>query len=919
MAITLKENERSWAIQLIQEITVYVKNKPDFKIKRAGGESTINTGNQRMFPDVLLFGDENQSLILQGWELKMPDVSIDDFEFISDSWRKAENLGLSSTIIWNFRHAVLYIKNERTKKYEVIKRWDNSSLISTDRTDVALYKSIWLKTLYEVVDEVNRYFFLGEFKPLRTGESFINSTSEAFIIQNKNVTSECLKELGKQDSVFSNFVDLWWDNASGEYIRDETDAYVAYAKVILLDWINKITFAHLIRSRFSTAEKILEIKEGTTPKDALTIFAEITSKCDFFSIFHSVDYEENLPEIVWDQLLEINSFLCDTRLDNIEQTDMQSLLENVIQVSQRIIIGQYTTDFRLANFLVRIATKNANGYCLDPCCGTGTFARAFLEYKLEKGVSINDVYRSVYASDRQSFPLQIARFSTISKESVNLPAIVFQKNVFDMTVGDFVYIVNPKNGERLKIEIPQFDTIVSNLPFIDFCRHNTHEEGDNLSKNKVALDVADKTEICINDRSDYYMYIIFHLWYLLKIGGTACILTSNSWMSTSAGSLFINALSRYFVIKGIVKSGKGRWFQNAEIITTAFILEKKVISLPNFNDKVSFFLLNASLDELENRQIINKAVGSVLQNKEIDPEIMSRQEYSWQELTEVRKMNLSFNVGFHNVKWIIENQSKFIPLGALFFVYRGAKTGQDKIFIPKNPEVVDKEYLSKMLKNSKGCNSLVAVPDNFFVTSDKTYSEMEELGHLKTIQYFSQFEGRLNKSVLQHTGLWYDLKDTKKKFSLITSLNPDKRLFFAKFTEPTCINQRLIGFIPKVHDTNIDICHALLNSIVGMFYIEATGFGRGAGALDLNKDKFAESFMLNPSLLSNKQKEEILNSFYPLCNRKILPVEQELEQLDRQKFDTIVLKCYGMENLYEEIKSSLLSMMKVRLGVRENN
>ena len=185
MAITLKENERSWAIQLIQEITVYVKNKPDFKIKRAGGESTINTGNQRMFPDVLLFGDENQSLILQGWELKMPDVSIDDFEFISDSWRKAENLGLSSTIIWNFRHAVLYIKNERTKKYEVIKRWDNSSLISTDRTDVALYKSIWLKTLYEVVDEVNRYFSLGEFKPLRTGESFINSTSEAFIIQNK--------------------------------------------------------------------------------------------------------------------------------------------------------------------------------------------------------------------------------------------------------------------------------------------------------------------------------------------------------------------------------------------------------------------------------------------------------------------------------------------------------------------------------------------------------------------------------------------------------------------------------------------------------------------------------------------------------------------------------------------------------------
>ena len=50
MAITLKANERSWAIQLIQEISTYVKDKPDFKIKRAGGETTINTGKQRMFP-----------------------------------------------------------------------------------------------------------------------------------------------------------------------------------------------------------------------------------------------------------------------------------------------------------------------------------------------------------------------------------------------------------------------------------------------------------------------------------------------------------------------------------------------------------------------------------------------------------------------------------------------------------------------------------------------------------------------------------------------------------------------------------------------------------------------------------------------------------------------------------------------------
>ena len=918
MAITLKANERSWAIQLIQEITDYVKNKPDFKIKRAGGETTINTGKQRMFPDVLLFGDENQSLILQGWELKMPDIPIDDTAFITDSWRKAENLGLSSTVIWNFRYAIFYIKNKDTNKFEVVQKWDNSSLISENRDDVMLYKANWLKTLFDVIDEVNRYFSLGGFKPLRTGDSFVNTTSEAFVLQNKNVAAEYLKQKSQEDSSLSNYIDLWWDEASAEYIQDEKNPYVAYAKVILLDWINKITFAHVIRSRFATADKVTEITEGKTPQDALAIFEEITSRCDFFSVFHKVDYEENLPEIVWSQLLEINSFLCNTRLDSIDQSDMQNLLESAVQVSQRVIIGQYTTDYRLANLLVRIATKNANGYCLDPCCGTGTFARVFMNYKLEKGVSVDDVYKTVFASDRQSFPLQIAGLATISKDSVNLPAIVFQKNVFDLKIGDVIKIVNPKDGETLNIEIPQFDTIVSNLPFIDFCRHNTHDTSDLLAKNKVATDVTDRTRINISDRSDYYMYIIFHLWKLLKDGGTACVLTSNAWMATAAGSLFINALSQYFVIKGIIKSGKGRWFQNAEIITTAFIFEKKQISSPSMAEKVNFYLLKIALSELENRMTLNKAVGTVLQDKEIDNEIITRQSYSWKQIDEIRKLNLSFNVGFHNIKWLIDNKSKLIPLGALFFVYRGAKTGQDDIFIPQSPDVVDKEYVSRMLKNSKGCDTLIAEPDNYFVTSDKTYSELEKLGHTKTVQYFKKFEGNLNQSVLQHGDIWYNLKEAKKKFTLITGLNPDKRLFFAKFNEPTCINQRLIGFIPKLKSVDINICHALLNSVVEMFYIEATGFGRGAGALDLSKDKFADSFMLNPSLLSEQQKQEILKAFIPLLKRKILPVEQELEQKDRKEFDTAVLRAYGMESVYNEIKESLLSMMKVRLGARIN-
>ena len=74
--VTINKNERSWAIELISQINSIVDNH-DLVIKRAGGESTISVGTRkRMFPDVILYKDRQLNTIIQGWELKMPDVPI---------------------------------------------------------------------------------------------------------------------------------------------------------------------------------------------------------------------------------------------------------------------------------------------------------------------------------------------------------------------------------------------------------------------------------------------------------------------------------------------------------------------------------------------------------------------------------------------------------------------------------------------------------------------------------------------------------------------------------------------------------------------------------------------------------------------------------------------------------------------------
>lgn len=112
MPTVIRRNERSWAIELISKINTIATDN-DLIIKRAGGESTISTGRgNTMFPDVVLYGNNEQNIILQGWELKMPDVPIEDETFIKDAQRKAIALNLNSCLIWNFTYAVLYIREQ---------------------------------------------------------------------------------------------------------------------------------------------------------------------------------------------------------------------------------------------------------------------------------------------------------------------------------------------------------------------------------------------------------------------------------------------------------------------------------------------------------------------------------------------------------------------------------------------------------------------------------------------------------------------------------------------------------------------------------------------------------------------------------------------------------------------------------------
>ena len=140
-----------------------------------------------------------------------------------------------------------------------------------------------------------------------------------------------------------------------------------------------------------------------------------------------------------------------------------------------------------------------------------------------------------------------------------------------------------------------------------------------------------------------------------------------------------------------------------------------------------------------------------------------------------------------------------------------------------------------------------------------------------------------------------------------------------RFEEPTFINQRVIGFKRISETDNIALIHALLNSVLSLFYIEAVGFGRGLGALDISKESISKSYMLNPALLTEKQAENIVSQFSSLIERGVTDVNQDLDDPVRREFDKSVLSAYGINDYYDNIVNSLKAMRKIRKAVKQES
>lgn len=919
MCSSINENERSWAIDLISEINIFLHNR-NLDIQRASGEQSVRASRRRMFPDVILHGTNG---LLMGWELKMPDTSITDSELIANAEEKARLLRLNSFLLWNARIAVLYVSNSNNE-FRIVRRWDTSGNGTiTNRDSVFQNPNIWKNSVKEIILSLNEFIRTGSLAIRPLIESFEDTQIIDFILRENNNNANYIENFCIANARANAQINLWWETVSSEH--PDNSKFKVLSKNIIISWINKILFAHILSPfRNEVRNAILQITENNSPNEVTRIFNEISQSCDFYNIFCENLCSDIVSQSIWDSLMELNSLLSEIEISSISQVFLHNILENIIYKNHRKVAGQYATPMFLAKLLCGLTILDRNQTSYDPCCGTGTIVRAMYNIKRESGINGNSAISQILASDKISFALQMATLSLLDPNNMGSLLKIFSKDIFELNLGDMIPLINPNDGSSIEFEMEPVQNIVSNLPFVRFEKLNELNAGINTDINLFIRTITGKN-VKLDGKSDLSAYIPFKLWQLLSNNGRCGIIMSNSWLATEWGQKFRILLIKFFKIEYIVASFGYKWFKNADIISTILILQKRneVIEDIGGDEITKFITISTDLENGEDLNRVDTAINHILANS--SGEFIDIKTYNTNELY---NNTFGWNLYFSNISWINEASNILSNVSDFLNVSRGERRGWNNLFYPRPIDLqrsnidIENCFMHRALRSSRSINTLLAENDSEAFVCMESIEYLENNGYTGALSWIRRFENEINGNgiplpeVLAMPNLnWYSMNEGSMA-DFVSSINLDKRLFIARMQHPSVIDQRLIKLSVINDGLDKELLHALLNSIITLFFIEANGFGRGLGVLDLSATRMKNTLKIpNPELLNQSDVLSIKTYFRPLMNQTIRSLEEELENPQRIEFDRVVLSSYGLEHLYAAIKESLLFLYNKRINL----
>lgn len=961
-------NERVWTGHIIAWIKELIENKKTIFQEVTNDQGLKLQSGKTKYPDILLFIDKISGVVFNGWELKFPDVPVDNRELLLNALEKAEKLKASSFVTWNGAEAIIWkITNNQYNLNSITKLKTYPKEIKINkRSDLANwdnYKKFEpnLKNrLTEIIHDLEYYYRNNILaKAINISSNFISSIQDVLIIITPKIT-ELIKELKGKDVNFRTEFNKWTILESStlkilnqssrrvEIIEEEK----VLAKQIYFKLIAKVIFYLTLSDNLTARYPILSLKKKYNTQKELSDYFSIVKEIDYQAIFNqdftdAIIFTNLINEILYDLILKFKKF--DFK---IFSTDLiGKILENLVPPEEKQKFGQYFTSQKLADLITFGAIKTCNDNVYDPTCGTGSFLLSAYRifYYLGKNCH-HELLSQIWGNDISHFPVTLAVINLYKlkvEDFLSFPRIT-RHDYFKIKPNHIIKFPDPSNiAIKNDIKMPCFDSIVSNFPFI---QQEDIPKNDLVSFFKSEFNTTQEAFLKdkyfdIDKRSDYYTYCIYYSLKFLKKDGNIGVITSNAWLGKNYGIQLKKFILDNFNIKYIVRSNAEHWFKDSKVTTIFIILTKS-----NKYSATRFITINKKLDDFLKeedytnyfKKIENFYTQVNTCEKEYNHDFFKNSFFKDKyykndttlEVSIVDRKILEDSIFTNWTKFFISSDPFEKFENFLIYTYpkifikaaRGTRTDWDKMYLI-NDEIIndfkiEKDFCYPIIKSSTEIQKIMfdSPIKHYLFSCNKTIEELKSQ-FPGAYSWINKWWNKVNKKgeLLREVNkknkpFWYTMNPNKA--NIFISINPNERIFFGFSKKSINVNQRLTAIL--VDEDKVEFITALLNSIIILIYIELTGISRNLGVLDLNADFFKNKLkILNPDIVSEKDKIKILEKFRKISNRKIKNYQQELKDKDRIEFDKIILQSYNFDvKILDNLYNLLIHLIQDRIEMK---
>lgn len=473
---------------------------------------------------------------------------------------------------------------------------------------------------------------------------------------------------------------------------------------------------------------------------------------------------------------------------------------------------------------------------------------------------------------------------------------------------------------------PGFDIAIANPPYlrqelIDGC---LSEFNLIISKSILKEKYSKLTPASVSGKSDLYIFFFLRTMQLVNQNrGITCFICSNSWMDVDFGSVLKKTIAKHAHRLVIIDNKSLRSFAFAAINTAITIIQAGNNSTKRHPDAV-FIMFDVPYSQCMNADCLGKilnlpnVVGYRTEFGRVN--ILSFSQLYGQESYSCSWGGQYLRAPDFYLELIRDYRQTLVHLGDIATLRFGIKTGANNFFHLDSTTIdnwnIEPEYLMPIIRTPRECKSMVVNWKDLhyrILICNENKTALKGKNVLRYIEW-GEMKGYHKRPSCRGRQLWYNINEQMPSDFIMLRFRDQRNWTPIIESQNYAIGDTV--FVGAFKNRNLrQVGCAMLNSTLSIMMSEI--FGRvnlGDGLLTTYGPELQEMIVVSPEKLL-PFRDPLTRIMRDMSKRNVLPIFDEIRQLDRRELDQIIFDSIGIpKNRIEELYNAVRNLVQNRIN-----